>query len=314
MASPLLHGLLRKSGFEIRSLGPAGWHVTRTRGPRTSVRRLGRHGWLVESGPRRRKVRRIGPPELGTHLVYSPRAARGDMHRFQKKLGELLAEEQIGWVLRELGINCVLDVGANKGQYATRLRETGYTGRIVSFEPLPHLVAPLRKAAEADPDWLVHECALGDENTTTEINVVPGKMSSLLPSSDFGRSWSSKLREQHTETIELRRLDSLLDEAVAGLDEPRVYLKMDTQGYDLQTFRGAGDRIHDILGMQSEVSCVPIYDGMPRLPEQLTEYESAGFEIAGMFPVSRHVKTLRVIEFDCVMVRAAAFGGGADAS
>jgi hypothetical protein len=81
---------------------------------------------------------------------------------------------------------------------------------------------------------------------------------------------------------------------------------MDTQGYDVQTFRGAGSRLDDVIAMQSEVACVPIYENMPRFPEQLQEYEAAGFEITGMFPVTRHGPTYRVIEFDMVMIRTAA--------
>ena len=60
-----------------------------------------------------------------------------------------------------------------------------------------------------------------------------------------------------------------LDQATDGLEEPRIFLKMDTQGYDLATVRGAGDRLGDVLALQSEVSCLPIYDGMPRMTEQL---------------------------------------------
>jgi hypothetical protein len=51
------------------------------------------------------------------------------------------------------------------------------------------------------------------------------------------------------------------------------------------------------------VSCLPIYEGMPRMTEQLDTYEAAGFAISAMFPVSHHRKTLRAIEFDVVMVR-----------
>jgi hypothetical protein len=94
------------------------------------------------------------------------------------------------------------------------------------------------------------------------------------------------------------------DELVAGLDDPRVYLKLDTQGYDLEAFAGAGDRIKQVVGMQSEVSSVPIYDGMPRLTEQIAVYEDAGFELTGMFPVITDAATMRIIEFDAVMVRA----------
>jgi len=209
----------------------------------------------------------------------------------------------VGWMLRELGVSCVLDVGANVGQYARSLRAAGYTGRIVSFEPLAHLVEDLEKASANDPDWQVLPYALGDEDAEAEINAVPGTMSSMLTSSDFGKQWSSVLRDMHPETIRIRRLDGLLDQALAGLESPRVYLKLDTQGYDLQAFAGAGERITEVVGMQSEVACVPIYDGMPRLPEQIEVYEAAGFELTGMFPVTIDRTSLRVIEFDAVMIR-----------
>jgi FkbM family methyltransferase len=168
---------------------------------------------------------------------------------------------------------------------------------------VPDLLTDLRLAASQDHSWSVLPYALGDEDGSAEINVA-GKMSSMLEPSEFGRDWAKKLRESHTETVELRRLDSVFDEATAGLANPRILLKLDTQGYDLQAFRGAGQRRADMLALQSEVACVPIYKGMPRMPEQLAEYESAGFEVSAMFPVSRHRKSMRVIEYDALMVRS----------
>jgi FkbM family methyltransferase len=257
---------------------------------------------------------RIGPIGAKTHLLVDRAAARAQMNEVQRLLSNYLAAEQVGWLLRKFDVNCVLDVGANVGQYARSLRRAGYTGRIVSFEPVADLANRLRAEAADDPAWVVYQCALGDTECTAEINVAhgsehaPGKMSSLLPSSEFGMGWSAKLRDMPTEQIIVRRLDSLYDEAVAGIDTPRVFLKMDTQGYDLRTFRGAGDHAEDLVGLQSEVSCIQIYERMPRLVEQLDAYEEAGFAPAGMFQVSRHLQSLRIIEFDLVMVRVDAVG------
>jgi FkbM family methyltransferase len=317
--------LLRRLGLETTRLDDSATLVTR-RGRRHRVQPLSERAWLVAlddgereyrvdavgdavllqpSGRRRRSLLQLGRKELRSHLLVDHKAARSNMRQHQRHLYQYLVDEHVGWMLRELGINVVFDVGANAGQFAKNLRRTGYRGRIVSFEPLPHLAARLRQAAEDDPDWVVYDHALGDAEGEHEMNVTEGTgvTSSLLPASEFGKDWSSNLRNTTTQTIRVRRLDDVFDEAVAGVDNPRVYLKMDTQGFDLQVFAGAGDRIKEVLGMQSEVSSVPIYDGMPRLPEQIAVYEAAGFENTGMFPVTRDPKTHRVIEFDAVLIR-----------
>ena len=230
---------LRRLGLEVTQLGP-GSAVVNRRGIRINVENVEPETWVVQ--------RQKGPRRQG---------------REHKGLSDFVAREHMSWLVRQLGINCVFDVGANVGQYAQRLRRGGYDGRIVSFEPVPALADKLREKARRDADWRVVECALGDADEEAEINVRPGAMSSLLPSSEFGKDWHERLREAEVQKISVRRLDGLFDEAVDGIDDPRVYLKLDTQGYDLQAFAGAGDRLPEIAGMQSEVACVPIYDGRP---------------------------------------------------
>ena len=218
-----------------------------------------------------------------------------------------IGEQHVAWLLHELEVNIVLDVGANLGQYAQSLRAHGYTGRIVSFEPVPHIAEVLEKSAAEDPDWQVLRYALGDCDETAEIHVGvgQGRLSSLLPATDFGKSWNPRIDGGLTVQVDVRRLDGLFDEAVAGVANPKVFLKLDTQGFDLKAFAGAGHRTADLVGMQSEVSQVPLYDGMPHLTDQLRIYEAAGFGLSGIFPVVVDRETLRVIEFDAVMVRTA---------
>ena len=74
-------------------------------------------------------------------------------------------------LLPDLGVTCVLDVGAHHGEYGEMLRGIGYQGHIVSFEPVPESVSVLRRRAAHDPKWRVHSFALGEENANLPINV-----------------------------------------------------------------------------------------------------------------------------------------------
>jgi FkbM family methyltransferase len=304
--------LLPRLGLVSRPLG-TGAAVVARKDKKLTVQPLDERSWLVQRGPGpRRALHRMGPPHLRTHLVVDEKAARNGLPNQQMKMAHYISAEHIAWILREMRINCVLDVGGNRGQFGLRLRKAGYDGRIVSFEPLPHLAEQLHEHADKDPEWHVMHFALGNEESEAEMTVVAagGATSSLLPVSEFGKQWSPRLEGIRKEMVLIRRLEDVFDEAIAGIDRPRVFLKMDTQGYDLRVFHGAGDRIKDVLGLQSEISCVPLYDGMPRMPESVATYESAGFEVTGIFPVSRDNERLRVIELDVIMIRVDALDQG----
>ena len=221
----------------------------------------------------------------------------------ERQVFDDLQRVQLPALFEMYGVNCVLDVGAHEGEYAQRLRAGGYRGRIVSFEPVPRACAELERAAADDPEWRVQQIALGREDDTMTMNAVPGTLSSLREPTEFGARRYKRLRDPDPVEVQVRRLDGMLDELFAGLEEARPYLKLDTQGFDLDVFTGAGDRIAEFVGMQSELPLMQIYEGMPRLPEAIGVYEAAGFDVAAMYPVSRQGKTGRVLEFDCVMVR-----------
>lgn len=232
-------------------------------------------------------------------------AAKVSVYETHKALFERMVTEHVVDMFHAYGVNCVLDVGANKGQYARKLRKAGYQGHIISFEPVPETFEHLRKAARNDPKWSVQHCALGDTDGTMPMHVVAGTMSSLLPASEYGGRRYKRFRNENVVEVPVRRLEQLLADILpTDLATPRLYLKLDTQGYDLEAFAGLGERTRDVVAMQSEVALLQIYEGMPRLPQAIETYEAAGFEITGMFPVTREKDTLRVLEFDCVLARA----------
>ena len=104
----------------------------------------------------------------------------------EKAVFEELQRVQLPGLFEMYGVNCVIDVGAHEGEYAKRLREGGYEGRIVSFEPVPRAFAGLERAAAGDRAWHVHQLALGREDGVSTMNAVPGTLSSLRPPTEFG--------------------------------------------------------------------------------------------------------------------------------
>lgn len=123
-------------------------------------------------------------------------------------------------ILEKYQINIVLDVGANEGQFAADLRHIDYKGRIVSFEPIASAFAVLKQASLSDPNWDVHQIALGSHNGEQKINVADVSVfTSFLKSNswceqEFGKnSLGSK-----EEIVIVRRLDEVLQETVDKLD------------------------------------------------------------------------------------------------
>lgn len=207
-------------------------------------------------------------------------------------------------IFTALEINCVIDVGANRGQYGDFLRQIGYKGRIVSFEPVSTMFKSVTEHSKNDHAWHIHNLALGAADQTLNINVMKhDDFSSLLPMSSYGsKQFEKETVVTRTEMVRVVRLDSMMDEIIEGLENPRIYLKIDTQGFDLQVLEGASDCLPLILGLQSEIALHQLYAGMPDYLTSLAKFNASGFSITSLVPVCRD-ESLRVIEFDCLMVR-----------
>ena len=208
-------------------------------------------------------------------------------------------------LLALLEIDCLLDVGGNDGQYAAMLRKIGYRGRIVSFEPVAKTYAMLAERAARDQDWSVFHCALAAKTGRQKIRVTRSTVfaSFLDPSEYSKKKYPEDMPVERVEEVRVRTLDEVLPEATQGLKSPKLFLKMDTQGYDLQVFAGAKKSLPKILALQTEISIQAIYKGMPNYLQSLDKYTKAGFVISGLYPVSRDRETLALIELDCVMRR-----------
>ena len=101
------------------------------------------------------------------------------------------------------------------------------------------------------------------------------------------------------EEISIKRLDKLLMELFPDFASRRIMLRMDTQGCDLNVFAGTEGIMTSVLALQSEVSCLSIFDGMPYWTQVIATFEHADFGIYGLFPVTWNSD--RIVEYDCPM-------------
>jgi len=199
-------------------------------------------------------------------------------------------------LLANLRIDCVLDVGANRGQFATELRRIGYEGLVISFEPIGSEFTALKARFAGDRLWQGHQLALGSVEETREITIPK-----LTVLSSFLEP-VMKEKDTRVETISIRRLDAMLPEILQDQARRRIFLKMDTQGFDLEVFKGATGCLDRIFGIQSELSVQPLYKGMPHYLEALSMYEGAGFDLHNLTVVSR-TDSGGLLEMNCFMRR-----------
>jgi FkbM family methyltransferase len=205
-------------------------------------------------------------------------------------------------------IDCVVDVGGNYGQFASEVRRLPYTGRIISFEPVCKFFHALQEISNYDDNWEISSYALGAEAADAEINVMesPGLSSILQPDTVKMKEHlpaPDKVGLNHVQPIVIRRLDELASEIVFLAEALSVFLKIDTQGFDLKVMEGAEFYLDNVNIIQLEISMISIYDMAPLYDEALSYMRKLGYQPSAFFPVTFN-NDLAAIEFDCVFVRS----------
>jgi FkbM family methyltransferase len=202
-------------------------------------------------------------------------------------------------LIRERGVTVVLDVGANAGQYAKRLRDDGYTGTIVSFEPLRDAYERLCAAAAADRSWHTSNFALGEAPGVATMNVSANSYSSsFLPLAEATVEAASDAAYIGTEDVTLTALD-LLD-----LPPGRTMLKADVQGFEPSVLRGARTLLQSIELVELELSLVPNYEGQELAPAVCSMLRADGFVPVAVEASFVHPETGEILQIDALFVRA----------
>jgi len=202
------------------------------------------------------------------------------------------------------GINCALDVGANMGQTRDFLRDlVGFRGDIISFEPNPAAFATLTKCIPPGENWQAIRVALGPEEGERKFNVMANdKFSSFLEphSAPDGAGHVKK----EAVVVQVRRLDRYVAKLLAQDEHRKFFLKLDTQGFDIEVMKGLADQFLDSVPViQIELALqAAFYPKAPRMLEAVRYLRQRGYFLAAAINTLSDAQ-YRGIEMDGIFVR-----------
>lgn len=220
------------------------------------------------------------------------------------RLEDLPMAEHLRRIFDHHQVDLAIDVGANRGVYRDLLRHNlGFKGKIVSFEPIPSLAHDLRMRAAGDSNWIIVEAALAEITGPKKFNVMKTDVfSSFLEPDHSHTSRFSGNTVSEQLTINAFRLDDFAATSAELATAKHVFLKLDTQGYDVQVLAGGVKFLQRVVAFQTEISFVPIYAGMPSFSDALAFAGRFGFAPSMFFPVC-FKPDLAAVEMDCICVR-----------
>jgi len=204
-------------------------------------------------------------------------------------------------LVKHHGINLLVDVGANSGQYGKQMRLLGYQGQIISFEPLTAAYQHLVRLSEADKKWEAYNFGLGEKEEEVQLNISKNSFSSsILNINDNHTSAFPDSRYVDQQTIWTRTFDSVFEQMVGVRD--RVFLKIDTQGYEMNVLKGAVKSLSRIVGIQLEMALVPLYQGEYLYQDIIQFLDQYNFKLHGVENGISDYESGRLLQMDGIFI------------
>ena len=204
--------------------------------------------------------------------------------------------------IKEYNIDCIIDVGANIGQYKDSMRkEVGFKGLIISYEPDPECFEIIKQKSKKDDLWVVEKYAIGDKEGVLKLNIMEGSVfnSFLEPDDSESDLFSDGNTVKKVVEVPVKRLDDLIPELMDKFNFKNIFLKLDTQGFDLEAFTGTLGVLDVIKGVQTEVSFTQLYKNAPTFDKSVKLFKENGFEVSGMYSLGEF-RFPHALEHDCI--------------
>jgi FkbM family methyltransferase len=203
--------------------------------------------------------------------------------------------------LKSRSIDTIIDVGANDGKFAREVRDRGYTGSIVSFEPIREVYRRLADRFANDRRWKGYNLGVSNKSGEAVIGVSEATVFSSLHKLKVA---ASRLEERSNvvryETIKITTLGECSDKIKGN----RLFLKLDTQGHEQACLEGLGELKNRVEGIQMELPLSALYENVWSFHEAVYFMKQLDFVPCIFSPVSYHkCDPVAVVEVDCTFRR-----------
>lgn len=194
-------------------------------------------------------------------------------------------------------IDMILDVGANEGQFALEMRDLGYTGKIISFEPVKEAFKKITYNFNGDLNWKGINLALSNQTGIMNLNISENSVSSsFLNMRDIHKEYAQKSKYIGIEEVEVSTLDIEFNKIYHNANN--IWLKIDVQGFEMNVLEGAIQSLSKIKIVQVEVSLVPLYDNEPSLLNIIEFMLKNGFDMIGFESGFQHPNNGSLFQVD----------------
>jgi FkbM family methyltransferase len=199
----------------------------------------------------------------------------------QHKVAASLEHSHLLDELSVRGFRTVVDIGANRGQFALVARRCFPNARIHSFEPLKEPAAIFRRVFSSDDRIVLHEVAIGSEDKNMMIHVSRADdSSSLLPIASLQSNLFPGTEEKEQRSVSVRKLETIL--CREDIDQPAL-LKIDVQGFEKDVLEGCKTLLPCFSHIYVECSFVELYAGQALAHEVISFLDGFGFVLSGIY-------------------------------
>ena len=229
------------------------------------------------------------------------------LKKFDLKIVKISKNQNSFEFLTELmlkyNIDIVLDIGANIGQFASKLRNEGYENKIISFEPLTKEYNKLLEVSSKDKNWEIFEkSALGDTNGNINVNISSySPSSSILEFSEEHSNAKSNAITIDTETVKIYKLDNIHNKL--SIKNKNLMIKIDTQGYESNIIEGGEHTLKSCKILLCEVSFKELYKGQKLWDKTIAQLNKLGFHISFIENSVFNNKTHELLQADIIFVK-----------